>query len=44
MSDLKAFEDSEEYWDDNGIQLKKDGVVIRKPRVEVVIRAAEITE
>ena len=44
MSDLKAFEDSEDYWDDNGIQIKKDGVVIRKPRVEVVIKAAEITE
>jgi hypothetical protein len=44
MSDLKAFEDSEDYWDDNCVQIKKDGVIIRKPRVEVVIKAAEITE
>lgn len=44
MSDLAAFADSEDYWDDEGVQIKKDGVVIRQPRIEVNIRAAEITE
>lgn len=44
LSDITAFIETTDYWDDEGIQIKKDGVVVRNPRVEVVIRAAEITE
>jgi hypothetical protein len=44
ISDIKSFEDSEEYWDDNGIQIKKDGKLVRQPIFELNIRAAEITE
>ena len=44
LSDITAFIETTDYWDDEGIQIKKDGVVIRQPKVDVVIRAAEITE
>jgi hypothetical protein len=44
LRDIAEFIKTADYWDDEGIQIKKDGVVIRQPRVDVVIRAAEITE
>jgi hypothetical protein len=44
LSHIKAFEETEEYWDDNGVQLKKGGKIVRNPVFELNIRAAEITE
>ena len=44
LRDITSFIETTDYWDDEGIQIKKDGVVVRNPRVEVVIRAAEMIE
>jgi hypothetical protein len=44
LRDITEFIETADYWDDEGIRIKKDGVIIRQPRVDVVIRAAEITE
>ena len=39
LSEIRSFEETSDYWDDNGVQLKKDGNVIVMPNYVLEIRA-----
>ena len=41
ISDIRAFEDSLEYYTTDGTQIKKKGKVIKNPVFELTIRAAD---